>query len=299
MDARKITYSIGWTTCSGAGKPRVVLDPGDGDGPIHVYTWNNVGPGCPAPLYHNVHREIGDVPLAANEDSVLEILRDNEDTIREVAALYLGAEWDGHNHVGRWRDREEARRRDEPAEWDYDRGPLQDALDAVRTEWDARECFAGVEADVIEAAIRAGSIEAAADHESTAAALEDVLLDDAEGAIRTLCEGRLDALRKEEDLDADDRAQAFALAALLGVEPGLRTYWTPDDLVEVGERGTDAHDTGRVASARIEPDGREIVTVGWDSGVSTEIDADAGTSDTGLRGITSDERDAIRFGVVS
>lgn len=42
--------------------------------------------------------------------------------------------------------------------------------------------------------------------------------------------------------------------------------------VEVGRRGSDAHDRGVVWSITVDRDGDVIATVGWDSGVSTPIE---------------------------
>lgn len=76
-----------------------------------------------------------------------------------------------------------------------------------------------------------------------------------------------------------------------------KAYWEIDDLVEACERGTDDHDTGRVVAVTLDERGHEIVTVAWDSQVTTTVDVDDPRCD--LCGITRADRDAIRFGAVS
>src|SRR5690348_7086271 len=99
----EIVYSIGgWTKVSGATKVSVILD-AEGD-EIRVYTFNAIGSGTPMSVWHNRHRMIATVDVQTVPDALLEALREHEDTIRAIAARYLGTEWDGSNHIGRWSD---------------------------------------------------------------------------------------------------------------------------------------------------------------------------------------------------
>lgn len=50
-------------------------------------------------------------------------------------------------------------------------------------------------------------------------------------------------------------------------------YWKAGERVQAGKPNTDDHDTGYVIASEL-IDGHEIVTVAWDSGVTTKIDVD-------------------------
>lgn len=60
------------------------------------------------------------------------------------------------------------------------------------------------------------------------------------------------------------------------------TYWTAGNRVQAGAAGTEDHDVGTITAVDVDSRGHEMVTVGWDSGVVTCVDADDDNCD--LRG---------------
>ena len=58
--------------------------------------------GTPMPAWHNLWHYLGRLPAACVGDSALAMLEDLEDTILQIDKAYLGSEWDGSNHVGKW-----------------------------------------------------------------------------------------------------------------------------------------------------------------------------------------------------
>ena len=90
-------------SCSGT-QVRLILVPSlENDGVIRLYDNAAVGSGCPESVWHNRARSWS-VPVSADLDTLAELLADSEDLIREIDSRYLGSEWDGSNHVGRWED---------------------------------------------------------------------------------------------------------------------------------------------------------------------------------------------------
>lgn len=264
----EIVYHVGgWTTISGAQDPRVILDATDPER-IVVYTWNNVGPGTPEAVYHRRHRTLCTAPLCAVEQELLSALQAREESIRAIASGYLGDEWNGHNHVGRWADDDEEQ--------------YGDALELgdLPTYWSAGEYFGPAGDDwVLAVVLDAGSVEAAAEVEEQNAREQGYWLSDTEDALRGLL------ARQAEDLDeetSEGRGQLIKIARLLGRadelarlealpkpgEMGSTEIRDADgDVVEIAvgdyyesEPGPD-YDHGRIASI----DERGI-GVAWDGG---------------------------------
>lgn len=69
-----------------------------------VVTFSNVGPGCPEPAWHGRWHCLGSLPVEFCADSLVEVLESQRDKLQQIADAYLGSEWDGHNHRGRWEE---------------------------------------------------------------------------------------------------------------------------------------------------------------------------------------------------
>jgi len=72
------------------------------DGAPKVVEFQRNGPGTPAPAYHRRWRHITTVPAKTVGESVLRWLQSVEDVLLALDEHYLGSEWDGHNHIGKW-----------------------------------------------------------------------------------------------------------------------------------------------------------------------------------------------------
>lgn len=104
------------------------------DGIAHVFVWSCVGAGEPMHAYHSRWLCLGTVPQRAVEAEIENVLREHEEEILSALSAYKGAEWNGHNHVGRW-----ARDIDE----ELDRAPygVTAALREVPCYWDPGDWF--------------------------------------------------------------------------------------------------------------------------------------------------------------
>jgi len=95
------------TICSVSGtQVSLYLIPADetSSGVAKVTTVRNVGPGCPEPAWHSRWHCLGNLSVDFIAESLVEVLESQRDTLEQIAASYLGSEWDGSNHVGRWRE---------------------------------------------------------------------------------------------------------------------------------------------------------------------------------------------------
>lgn len=72
------------------------------NGVAEVTTFSNVGPGCPEPAWHSRWHCLGSLSVDFVAESLVEVLESQRDTLEQIAASYLGSEWNGNNHVGRW-----------------------------------------------------------------------------------------------------------------------------------------------------------------------------------------------------
>lgn len=188
---------------------QVILDPAK----RKVYTFGQIGAGTPGPVWHGRHRVIASLRPDFVGETLEDVLRGHESDLAAVADAYLGDEWDGSNHVGRWAE--------DVADLVL---PIEDSVehgDAVARYWDAGDYLAGDTASVIANAFSHKGIGAAAAAEVADAKSNGahIRLDDAEKYIRSLVEERIDDLVDDEEDhdDDDDDAKALAkLRALLG-----------------------------------------------------------------------------------
>lgn len=67
-----------------------------------VYTFDCVGAGVPMLAWHRRHRWICTIPDRAIPESVAEVVTAHVGHLVALCERYLGTEWDGSNHVGRW-----------------------------------------------------------------------------------------------------------------------------------------------------------------------------------------------------
>lgn len=197
----------GWPTISGS-SVRLVLEPGGEreDGIPRVYTFGHVGPGVPERVWHRRHLTLCSVSVAAVPERLREIVEAHIDEIVALSERYLGTEWDGHNHVGRW-----------------DLGPEDDCADALAvsreveescpTYWDAGDWFAGNPGGVVDTALHAGTIDAAVACEIDDAP-DDVYLDgdDVRETLVSLIECEIESLDGD---DVGDRLRRIRLRRLL------------------------------------------------------------------------------------
>lgn len=78
----------------------LILDPSDGY--PTVYTWSNVGPGVPEPLWNGRHTRLCELPLNTVPESVVVWCQQHADRLQQLAAEYEGEHWDGNNYQGHW-----------------------------------------------------------------------------------------------------------------------------------------------------------------------------------------------------
>lgn len=77
-------------------------------GEVEIETHNGVGNiGWPVRAHNGRWFSLGSVPAGAVGQSVLDALKGQEAHWLELASRYLGTEWDGHNHIGRWMEDED------------------------------------------------------------------------------------------------------------------------------------------------------------------------------------------------
>lgn len=73
-------------------------------GAIEITLFRNIGPGSPEPAWHGRWYGLGSPGTEYVAESLIEYLQGHEDDLRRIDAAYLGSEWDGSNHRGRWED---------------------------------------------------------------------------------------------------------------------------------------------------------------------------------------------------
>jgi len=111
-----------------------------------VYVFTCVGAGIPAAAWHNRQVQILRIPADAIAESVCNAVLMVEERLAELCDRYLGSEWDGSNHVGRW-----AEDGGGVLEWVGDRIP------EIACYWDAGDWFSGDGTDDdIRARLRSG-----------------------------------------------------------------------------------------------------------------------------------------------
>jgi hypothetical protein len=148
-----------------------------------IDTFSVVGSGVPTRVWHGIAVSVR-VPNDADLDAVRGVLEAKGDLIEALFDLFVGVEWDGQNHVGKWADEE---RRAEILE------ALHDALHdegALPTYWEASEWLSPAEGDV-----RENLLHAVAEHGDLDIAVEKLAKDE-EGEAR-----RQGALVEREDIE--------------------------------------------------------------------------------------------------
>lgn len=200
----KINYDITETRGSISGtQTTLYLCPGADtkDGIPEVYLWSNVGSGCPEPAYNRRWISLGSPGTAYVADALIAKLRGVEDHLLTIDAAYIGTEWDGHNHVGRWEDA-----------IDGNLQAVRDAIADVQTYWDADDWFSPINASQLN--LELASITEIAEAEIASAAGDAALdLDDCRKAIR-----RMIQRAAEEETDEDNAELLATYARLLATE---------------------------------------------------------------------------------
>lgn len=118
-----------WSPTSGA-QMALYLIPAEesNSGRPEVTAFQRLGAGTPMPAWHRRWAYLCTYGAQTVGASVLEALRAAEERLLDLSASYLGAEWTGSNHVGRWRHE------DLDVELDLD--------DHLRHYWDAGDYYA-------------------------------------------------------------------------------------------------------------------------------------------------------------
>jgi hypothetical protein len=185
---------------SSSGRPEITSHSGVG----------NIG--TPMPAWHGRWASIGSYGPDVQGESVLAALRELEPLLLAASDAYLGSEWDGSNHVGRWE-----------VETDEDGIALgceatdalylawEQAAESLVTAWDAGDWYAPARvswADICEAhGVDTERGESAlaelAEHEEEVAASDGVLLSRTEDALRSLLEEHREKLAEDDDEDDD------------------------------------------------------------------------------------------------
>jgi hypothetical protein len=90
-------------SCSGT-QVSLYLIPADetSSGAAEVVTFSNVGPGCPEAAWHGRWHCLGSPSVDFVAESLVEVLESQRDKLQRIADAYLGSEWDGNNHRGKW-----------------------------------------------------------------------------------------------------------------------------------------------------------------------------------------------------
>lgn len=103
-------------------------------GAIEVFLFRNVGPGSPEPAWHGRWFYVGSPGTEYVAESLTEYLQGHEGELRAIDAAYLGSEWDGSNHRGRWDD-------------SLDGEPQWFDMTDVASYWDAADWFQDLDVD--------------------------------------------------------------------------------------------------------------------------------------------------------
>lgn len=167
-----------------------------GSGAIEVCLFRNVGPGTPEPAWHGRWFYIGNPGTEYVAESLIEYLQGHEDDLRRINAAYLGSEWDGSNHRGRWE------------ESIGDEAPWFDTQD-VASYWDAFQWMEDADADDLASN---GTMAAAVEEAISYARTENAYLeaDQTERAIRQKIESAIERAERELELADDDDREEYA-----------------------------------------------------------------------------------------
>lgn len=97
----------------------------------HVWTFGNVGPGTPMPVYNGLQNAVAKLHKDYTKESLEQFIKNHEADFCELRQCYQGSTWDGRNHRGSWSD--EAMEVEER---------IADAIrDGLETYWDAGDWF--------------------------------------------------------------------------------------------------------------------------------------------------------------
>lgn len=157
--------------------------------------------GSPEPAWHGRWYGLGSPGTEYVAESLVEYLQGHEDELRRISAAYLGSEWDGSNHRGRWADHI-----GDEAQW-FD-------MANVASYWDACDWFQDLDADSL--LIDYSTLTDAVAGEIDNARSESTYLepDEVESVLRSKASLALDRAERELELaDDDDREDAEALLA--------------------------------------------------------------------------------------
>ncbi len=96
-----------------------------------------IGAGIPAPAYHGIWVKIFSAPAGAIPESVVTNLLRIEDQLIYDCENFQGTEWDGHNHIGVWRNKPDYSVRQfeigsfwDPCDW------FEPVLQDLREKWE-------------------------------------------------------------------------------------------------------------------------------------------------------------------
>lgn len=126
---------------SGARCALVFTPSEENGGEIGIGVFDHIGPGTPGSVFNRRALIIGAV-LNRDGKGVRAILCEHRDVLETLNARYVGAEWDGHNMVGRW-------------EWEDDEeqmyllAVLAKTLDNAPCYWAAADWLCPDEANVL------------------------------------------------------------------------------------------------------------------------------------------------------
>ncbi len=201
VDTRPIRYRLGgWTTVSGAQDVSVILCVRDEE--LVVYTWNSVGAGTPADVWHGIDRTIAVVPTDTVVESLEAELRAREDEIPEIASHFRGTHWNGHNLVGSWGD-----------EGDTEMGPRALMELDVQRSWEVGDWLDPAAHEVCEQVRETLAADPSATLATVAATLEDEaaregvhLAGDTVEALVALVENALERLDEDDEDDSESIA---------------------------------------------------------------------------------------------
>ncbi len=119
---------------SGEWKTDIYLDPEQ----QALYTFTDTG-GIPMDAYHGIDLRIITIKPGAIAESVYDYLSSIEEDLESLLDEYEGSEWNGHNHIGKWKKDEDG----------------MNTLDAIHSEypqiayyWDAGDWFSPVISDL-------------------------------------------------------------------------------------------------------------------------------------------------------
>jgi hypothetical protein len=183
-----------------------------------VYTFGRIGSGAPEEVWHRRHLQLASLPREVVGASLVEWLRKREDQLVRIAEGYDGTEWNGRNFVGRWSD--DAQRLAELLDEE-----LQEAVSChdLATYWDAGEWMSADPYSVCQAALEAGSLDAAAAAEVARARDEGAHLDvaDTREALEELLLAWRDGLVNDRDpVERLERLRLYVVAVAERELPG-------------------------------------------------------------------------------